>query len=469
MSILRTGGVVVIVILLSMTLVGANLVTVADRTVLSGSFVKTTLAEENAYETAQDLVVEQATEQLGDNETVPVDIEGMITELISRGYLQNQTERNIDRVYGYLHGNRDEFLVAFNLTPIKDRLPELIAAEIENRSLAELAELADGGANQSVSVGNFSLSVRTVGEMADNQSQYQEARTSLREEIKAEVLDELVQESFESLSNDQLLALVIEDYDPRNYTESEKASLVEERESEIREELRSRIEQERGDEIDRRINARLQEQNELVKEEVESVFSDSELPEELESGVISLVSVGVDGLTTNMSYATYAAEFETAKAELANGVAALAEERVDEEVPDRLVLSDELSADDREQLSQARQAVGFIDILSFLLPLIALGLIGLIWLVTRSPVVTAIGAGIGLVLGAVPGLAISLVIPSRLKSVVADVDVPTEISELLLGFVDQLINTLLTQSVAMTILGIIAIGIAIVFYWRDRP
>lgn len=105
-------------LLLAVTVLTGNLLILAERTALDPEFAKTTVEEEGVHERfAEDL-----RETVG-NDAVPVE------EVLTDDYVREQIQANIDRFYGYLHGEREDLRLYFELAPIKEELAREMAAE----------------------------------------------------------------------------------------------------------------------------------------------------------------------------------------------------------------------------------------------------------------------------------------------------------------------------------------------------
>ncbi len=472
MTVARSLGTGILVVLLIVSLVGANGVVAAERTVLSANFVKTTIDESGGYDVLQDAVVEAASEQVAGDGTseLPVSPTEIVESAVTPSYLETQTEANVDRVYGYLHGDRDELVIALDLEPVKENVVKTVENRIENMSLLELTDLVGSGDTAAAEVQGVSLDIGLIGTMAANQSSYQETRETFRERIRQAALNRIVNDTMESASNDELLALVIDDYDPNAYTEQEKEQMVEDREDEIRTAVEQQIEQERGDELDAAIEKQLAAYNEEIKSQLESSVQDSggDVDPALVNATADLAKVGVDGLTTDMSYAEFSSQIETEKADLAEAIVAVTEDRLAEEIPDRIDLTEQMGADTRQQLQTVRQAVGIADILQFALPLLAILLIAGIYLLTKSIAVTAVGAGIGLFVSGLLGFGIASTLPPRLRAGLP-ADLPGAMASLVTTLIDRVFGLLQTQSLVLLVVGILALGLGVAIWYDLLP
>lgn len=462
MSVARSLGIGVLVVLLTMSVIGANGVVAAEQTVLSAQFVKTTLEETDGYDGMEEAVVDAASEQVEEQPELPVAPTTLVDSAVTKPYLRTQTERNVDRLYAYLHGDRAELVIAFNLVPVKENLVETIEARIEETPLPELLSLVADEGTTTVTVQGVTMDMELIATMAANRSAYRTTRDEFRTRVRETVLDRLVNETMETASNDELLSLVIEDYDPTAYTADEKEAMVEEREAEIRNAIEQRIERDRGDELDTEIDRRLAEYNEEIKNRLETSIRETstDLDPDVLNATIELLSVGVDGLTTDMSYSTFRTEVEDAKARLASAVAGLAEERLEEDVPDRMDLTGEMGSQTTRQLMTLRQAVGTADILLYVLPVIAVILVAGIYLVSGSVALTATGSGIALFAGGLLGVGAAGFLAPRIRAAIPG-DLPGGLQTVITDLVERVFGLLQTQSLALLVLGIIVVGLGL--------
>jgi hypothetical protein len=464
MSAARTAVVVLLVLVLAVNIFAANAAVAADRTVLNPDFVTTSLEEEDAYQELEAIIVDQfegGDLAASDEESapLPVDPEAVLAEAVDTEYVKSQVEPNIERTYAYLHGNSNELELVINLAPAKTAIADAVEAELRSASPTELMEtVADQTEESSVEAGGTTIDLETVGQMAEDEAVFRAERQALREDIRERIVTTAVDQAFEEASNDELLALVIDDYDPEDYDDQEKEQLVQDNEAEIRAALRDRIEAERDDEIDAAVDDQLAETRETVRSEIRSEFDGS--PEELDPALAepiqTLLLVAADGYLADISHDEFSAEFETASDDLAAGVATVLETQLDEEVPDEIDLTEDMEAQALQNLEQAREVVGLIDLLSIVLPLVGLGLIGGLFLVTKSAATTAIGAGVGLVVGGIPALVGGAYIPRLLQDAMADA--PGPMAELVPALASQVADAVFLQSAVVVGLGVVVLG-----------
>ena len=443
MSLARKFVVVVVTGLLVSTLVTGNLLAAAHLTVLNPTFVQNAVEEEGGYEIVENATIETVSSQAPSGTGDLVDTEALLREGIDRQYLANQTERNVDALYAYLHGNSDTLNLTVDTAPLKTSLSSAVEEQVRNATVAELLDQSetelDGPVNES-----------TVEELTANESSYEATKADFRERVREQALDEAVEQAWQESSNDEKLALVIPDYDPRDYSESEKEQLVADNEAEIRTALRERIEQERGDEIDQQVETTLA----GINESVAPAGSDAE---GIEAATADMRATFAEGLTTDMSYGEFQSELDAAKADAAAAVGDRTEAQLDEQLPDTLALTDDMDPQTRESLATAQTAVTWLDRLAIVLPLVALALVGLLYYATRSLQTVAGSLGFSLAVAGLPiylslGYLDSFVEQTVTEQMAAGGPPPAAV-DLLLGLVDQLFGRVGTVSLAFAVGG----------------
>ncbi|MFB6295506.1 MAG: hypothetical protein ABEH66_01535 [Halobacteriales archaeon] len=476
MGLLRSILTIVVVLLLALTLTTGNVVTAVDRTVLNEEFVTTTLEEEEAYRTAQTIVAGEAEKRIEEAESdipVPVDPERAARETITRAYLKNQTEANVERTFRFLNGETDELILWVDLAPLKDNVADFAAERIRELTVAELIDVVTEGRDLSVTVQNVTFDLRIVGTMSEGPEAYQAAREEFRDDIRTVVLRRAVDEAYRTRSNDELLALI--GVNPLQYNETEKERIVAEREDEIKSELETRINETAGDEIDAAVEQQLRGINDEMETVVEGRVNESlaERYQPVAGPTTDLLMVGIDGLTTNMTYETFDERLSEAKANLADGVATVVREELDRTLGDRFVLTENLSADARDQLDRAQQATGTVGLLAILLPILSLVLVGVLYLVTRSVASTTFGSGVALLSAGVGGFVSGTITPGMVERQVeanlSGENVPKEAIDVAIGIVEQVFDALAAQSLWLAALGIALVVAGLYVRRRDDP
>lgn len=478
MGLLRVVAVVLLVGLLGTTLLAGNAVVVAERTVLSAPFVTETLEGTDAYGTAREVAIEEAegtVPALEDGEAGggPPAVFGnaserILEEAVTEAYLQSEVERNVRATYAYLHGDRDTLVVAVDVEPVRERALAILEAEIRNASLAELFA-AVGAEDAGIPLGGATLSLATIGEMGESPAAYAAARADVRDRVTAAVVEQLVEETYAAASDDERLALVIEDYDPTAYTDAEKRSMVEARESEIRAAIQARVLAESGDEVSATVDARLAELADRDWSTAATEALGEDAPPGMAEPVGDIVDVSVEALATDMPYPTYRAQVDAAKADLAAAATDELAAQLAAEGEDELVLLDSTEPGSAEGLAEARRAVGIVDRLAIGLPLLALGLLGGLWWLTRSAVVTAGGAGVGLLVAGVPGVVGARLAAEQVGTAIQGVGIPPALSGLAVAVLDRVLGVLAVQSATLAVAGALLVAAAAYLHVSGTP
>lgn len=471
MGIFRSVGVVVLVVLLTINLTAANVAVGVDRTVLDPGFVTSTLASEDAYESLTSVTMDQLAgmneSSNGSFDRFPVAPEDILARSVTPAYLRGQTEANVERNLAYLHGERDEPRIAVDLRPVKENVTAAIVTELQDVTVAELLGMFSPGTDTTSAPDQLSLSL--LIQMSESEHQYQEARQEFRSAVREQVVDTLVDEALAEATNDELLALVIDGYDPDAYSEAEKASMVDDRTAEIRDALRSSIEANEGDAIDEQIAANLTAYREEIRSEVLTQIegSSDQLGPGASSALSDLVGVGLDGLTTDMSYAEFRTELEAAKDELAVALGDRLSQTLDESVPDQFDLTAQMDQSALDGLAQARKAVQIVDLLAVALPVAAVVLVGLLWLLSRSLVTTLLGPGVASLVAGGTGFAGAKLAPDLLRArIPADAAGDQGLQagiDLALAIVDRVFGAFAFQSGLLLGLGVVLVGLALAF------
>lgn len=466
MDLKRSVAVWVLVFALSLSLVGANLVTAGERTVLDPGFVKGSLDEEGVYDEVRMAAMESMGGNLSTGEELglPIDTEEVLNESLTESYLRGEAERNVDRFYAYLHGDREDLVLAIDLSPVRENVRDTVRSDVEDAGLAELLEASGGdlGNGQGVSV-----DPSVVRGMADSEENFTRSRKDFRGDIEDAVLEEMVDEAFAAASDDELLALVIEGYDSEEYTAAEKEGMVAEREAEIRDALRDEIEADRGDEVEAAVENRMSEVRSALLADLEGSVGGEDLPGNVSGPLRDLMEAYVDGLTTDVSYGSFRSEVEDARTRLGDGVAAAVDDALAEDLPDRVDLTEEMGAEEERALEEARSTVATIDVLFLVLPIAALLLIGAVYAVSRSLVVTGFGAGSGLVVAGGSGYVSATVGESQLRRMLAEAGPGDVVSDIALTLAERMLDVLATQSLVLALAGAILM-VAAAVAWRKR-
>lgn len=470
----KTIAVVLLVTLLAADLAVANAVVGAERSVLDPAFVTSSLDSEGAYDQVEPIVLEQLQlEELsaadGQAPPFPVDTRAVVAAAIDAGYLQSQVEPNIEATYAYLHGSSDTLELAVDAEPAKRAIVAAVEAELTNATASELlGSFGLGEGALAVEADGFSVDLVTVAEMAANESVFDAEREAVRADLRDRAVGAAVDDAFSNASRDELLALVIEDYDPADYTDAEKEQLVADNETDIRTALRERVEANDGDAITAAVDDQLVETRDALRANVSAALAETgdEIDPAIGDPIEALALVAVDGYVADVSHREFSTEFEAAAADLAVGVATLLEVELDEQIPDQVALVEASDTETAEALAAARQAVRLVDTLAIGLPVVGVGLVGVIYLVSRTVAVTAAGAGVGLVGGGLPGLVGARIVPRELRTLLTAGELPRSGVDLVVTLAGQVADVLFWQSAAVVGIGAVLLGLGLALHYE---
>lgn len=389
-------------LLLTISVVGANAATGADRTLLDAGFVVDGLEAEGMFESMADDMAETLqpddpgalTAGLEDAPDPPV--EEMAAAAVTPAYVGGEVERNVRDLYAYLHGRTDELDLSMDLVPVK----RAFAGEVE----AWVADLEPGEIDD------------RMGRLAANQSAFAAAR----QEFKAAQLQRIQERTDEEYSREELERL----YD----------------------ENRDRI---RAEAVNR----------------LETRVAESDRPAPLQAALVDYGTVGVDALVSaDASYEQFTPAEADAREDVAAAVATVVRNRLDAEVDDELDLTAGLDDSARRTLSTARTGVSLVGLLALVLPVAAIVLAGLLGYVSRrrSNALWRVGgivAAVGL-LTAVATMVLADVLPGFVG--LDGGDAPETVTAAL-GVVSRSLGAIGTQSLAVFVLGLVLVvaGVAI--------
>jgi hypothetical protein len=443
MSALRYVGLVVIAASLLSTAGTSTVVIAAEQTVLDPDYVTDRLDREGAYDPIGEAVAADIVPSGTAAEGLPVGRSEVADMAISDSYVESQTNANIRRFYEYLHGERAELLLELETRPLKQN----ITARVETRAGSqEPHELLATLAGSQSAGGLDTVEPALIEQLDAGPDSYDSAQRQFRTDIRDRIVTRLVEEAFRSSSNDRLLALVIDPYNPRAYTAAEKQREVEQRAVEIRRALETQLREDRGAEIDEELQRQL---GELSQQVTAQDPSQVDVPTPLAEPVVDLQSAVIRGLTGEYTYEEYREEALMARDELAAASGELAGEQL-ESVPDQIVLSDRLDRQHRQTLQTVAEGVGWLDRLAIALPLVSLLLVGLVYRLSASEQTAAAMTGGTLAIAGGATVAGAHILSGRIAG-----QLPAgELSVIALALLEGFRSTLRTGGVALVLIGL---------------
>jgi hypothetical protein len=471
MSAAKTVGLVVLAVLLLTTTAAANVVTTSERTVLNAEFVDQSLADGGGYSELRAQILDTVDDQVAqanptESDQIPsviqdsINTRDIVSDAVTESYVRNQSRANLFRLYDFLHGDREDIALRVDLTPLKANLADAVGESVSD---VNVSVLVDQYAPVTGEV-PIEISGDRVRTMRSSQSSYQDVRDEVRMELREVALDRLVDRSFDEASNDELLVLIGEN--PREYTEQEKQNIVTEREAEIRQQIRQRIEEEDDDRLQEEIDQELADRAEQSKQRARAETRDatSQFSDTVTQAAIDLQLAVIDGVATDTSYEEFSSRIDTTEQNLDDEASRLAAEQIDREVPSNISVTEDLSAQDREALTMASTRVQQIDTVNVVLPILALVLVGLIYLLTRSLATTAFTTGISVgLVGLVTFVGATLArapIETTIRNEFSGQNAQG-IQDILVGLIEQILGVLGTQSLLLVGVGIVLILVGV--------
>ena len=400
----RTVGLVGLGVLLFVSLVSANAAVALDRTALDSEFAKDKAEETDLY----GALTEELRAQIGGSEPTggsewPLERSRgeLLRAALTEEYVRSQGAANIEMLYAYLHGERDELEPGFDTDPLKERMLTEIGADAETIDLAA-TDMPFGA---------------EIEQMATSREAFEERRAEFRAEQKARIQAET----------------------DRELSDAELEARLEAAMDDIREELLAEMEA-----------------------ELEGQFEGPEA--ELEEPVRTLQTARIDALTGEITYEEYTRRVETGRGNFGDAFVGIAETRLDEGLPETIGPGQELGEEQTETLETARRGVSMLSALSVVLPVLAVVIAGGIgYFAPRSIAALEIGA-VSLVAGII-GAVGSTVAAGRFRAAFDAANAPPGIGEFLVAFVTGTLRALTWQSALLVVIGAIAVGIGLAIRW----
>ncbi len=181
------------------------------------------------------------------------------------------------------------------------------------------------------------------------------------------------------------------------------------------------------------------------------------------AGIAYAETVAEELATDSTDHDTFRENVAAARAELESAVADTVRARLDEQLPDRLSLTDELSGDARGQLADAASGVSLLDTLQFVLPVLAVALAGALYALTRSVPSVAYTAGWGLLAAGVLAYGSVTLAGGRARGALADA-AGSATGPAVVGFdvadalVAGTVGTVAAQSLVLAVVGLVLFG-----------
>ncbi|WP_336359926.1 hypothetical protein [Haladaptatus sp. ZSTT2] len=469
MSTRKLLSLLVVGLLLTGTVGAENALVATHRTVLDPGFVKQSLAEEGGYDVLSAAAIETlggpAAGELNDSEmgvVASLTAEAYSEALLDPAYLAAQTNANIDDTYAYLHGDATEPRLAIDLAPAQASFAENLETSIVETPTADLVGDLD------VTATDLPFDTALLRDAETSEAGFLAARAEVRETVREQVVQRAVAQAFSSASDDSLLALVIAEYDPDDYTAAEKARAVDARRPAIEAALRERVEAD-----DERVAALTDEALSAVQTQAVAAVEETVPPGEIDPALVTasadLTLVVVTGLTDEtVTYNEFKTDLTESKSVLAQTIATeMNDQLVAELGGTELVLTDEMPAESKQAFENARTVVTALDRGVVVLAGLILVLVGSLWFVGRSGVTFLSTIGGAFVLAGGVSFALGSVAIAQLGAALAGSDVPIPaLADLVVALVGRVTGVFTSQSLVLVGLGLVCILGAVVLHYR---
>lgn len=321
---LRGIGVLIITLLLLVSLFGANVVLGVDRGPLDEDQVTESMEQAGFYEAVHaemDSQLQDELAEIDDEEFAGIDvpIQDLVLDVVTPEWMQNQTEQTIGDVFAFLEGEQDLELT-FRADELREPAEDAILEAMRNldyeelgvASLGEMRTDAETYEEERVSVReelyaeiglhpDDGFGHPTLAALIESEQSYETERTAIRDDIVGDVMDDLEAEN--GFGNEQLQALLVNEQS------------FEAEQDEFREQQKQRIQEETDEELsDEELEqAYDQQQDEIIATTEEGLVEELTIPEapiDTEPHVQSLASLTAEALATDMTHATFTAEYD---------------------------------------------------------------------------------------------------------------------------------------------------------------
>lgn len=373
----RRIAVVLVGILLLATVAGANVTVAADRTVLDVDHVVEGMDEEGLFADETENVRSDVADRITaatDGMNLPpgialadFDAESTAEESVTESHVREQMVGNLERLYAFLHGDREDLPLVFELGPVKSGIAESVteSATVDTPTFV-------GETNDRVDRGR-------VAALEESEESFQEARMDLD---------------------------------------------------------------------DRQV--------ESMKADIESDVQSREYTPELTDALVSLQFTVVDGLAGELTYDEYTEQLEANERDLKSALGTEATAGVDDEI----TLGNE-DEDPSEAFSGPADIVQLVSTLATALPLLAVGFVGLVGGITRDVRRTTKTTGVALLGAGVLGLVVGFAVPGMVLPEGGDGESNLFVDGFLAA-VESMFGTIGTQSVVLTLGGVVLVGLVVV-------
>lgn len=463
---LSTGGkflLVLVGIVLTLSLVGTAAILTGHQTVLSAEFAKDSAAESGLYGTFQEDITEGMSNDLEgagspeDPFAPEIDSQAVANEAVTEDFVRTQVGANIDRLYGFLHGERDTLELVVETDQLRSNIADEIGADARDIDLAAVVDEATAGVDTEIEDTGVEvpLNGETFERMDSGETAYNEEREQFQAELEAVALDR----AFQEREPRELLPLI--DENPQEYTEEERQQIVREREDEIKSEL---VETE---EFNEEFEQALGDWRDSAVEQIDTQVTEqaAERDGDVEEPVRELHVAMVDGLFTDQSHSEFTDRVDQVRTDLGDEAERLARERVQENFPEEIDMSEGMGAEDEAQFAEVARYVQLSGTLGWGLFVLSLLLAGGSYALSRSPVATLLTVGSSVTVSGVALLVGGAVGGDwLLGQMSAGIQGSDPMAEFLLVMLEGTFGFMTNLSLALLVGGLVLLGVGVAIH-----
>ncbi|WP_158855041.1 hypothetical protein [Halorhabdus sp. CUG00001] len=387
-------------VVLVVALVGSNVFITAGQTALRADYVTDTLDDEDAYTEAIDVLEERISTEI---DSVDLDTSGALPAQIDASGVEPEQLVDEALTESYVRTQTNENI---------DAIYAFLHGETDSLSLSvDLAPVKSNFA-QAVTEGMIAVDAPALADIAANQ------------------LDG---------AGGQIDATTVE-----GLLDSESSF------QQTRAEFQSSL----GDGAD------LQTVNQQLKSELETATRQEVggYDQELTDGAVDFQFATVDALTSDLTYQEYRQQVESLTQRIAERAQVIVRERLDQELPNTLSLTENMDTEARDRLDTAADGVQLVDLLTLALPALALLVIGVLAVLTRSLWTVGRTVGASSLIAGIAGFLPALLARDPLTSAIRDaIGGPDgqRFADVTIALVDGIFAQLRTQSLLLLVAGLV--------------
>jgi hypothetical protein len=265
----------------------------------------------------------------------------------------------------------------------------------------------------------------------------------------------------------------LEDFDPQlaRMTANESSYLTER--ASFRQDQYERIQQATAEDLSQQeLKTAYDQRRETIRQQfLNGTGQDTSNTTAVQEATQEILAVKVGGLLNeSLTYDAFMESFNSSLDRLASAQAEQVAAQMNENIPRTVDVTAELDQQQQERIEMARDGLSLFSLFVIILPLLTVGIAGLMWIVagTQSGALLGIGHTVALggllSTGMVAGMQ-RLVVP-ELRQMLAT-DTPSGVSEIGVGILEQFLDAFMIQSAGILVLGLIILAAGIVLRRRE--